>query len=129
MSDNPSLDEVRSELAAIHEELLKTPGNDFSRRVELQDRRNALRALSSELAGDLPPDVRESLLAAFDRLSRTRDDILNQRISPASESVGDAGISPLISAAINAAIERGLGLDEVEEQIRQVVEQLRARDE
>lgn len=126
---NAKLDEVRSELAAIHEELLALPADDFSRRVELQNRRNELRALSADLASDMPAEVRESLLAAFERLSRTRDAILDQHISPGSQSVGDAGIPPMLSAAINQAIEQGLGLDEVEEQIRRIVDQLRDRNE
>src|SRR5690606_3854104 len=36
MDTAPSLDEVRAELAAIHEELLTLPTDDYSRRVELQ---------------------------------------------------------------------------------------------
>lgn len=120
-----SLDEIRAELAAIHDELLALPPSDYSRRVELADRRNQLRARSRELAEALDSPARETLIAEFERLSRLRDWILDQRLSPASESIGDAGISSLVSEAINTAIEKGLGLDEVESQIRTVLDRLR----
>lgn len=120
-----SLDEIRTELAAIHEELLILDPDDFSRRVELHDRRNDLRALSAELAQQLPGPTRAVLLAAFDRLNRARDHILDTRMSPGSESVGDAGIPQHMTDAINAAIDAGMGLEEIEGQLRMVTNRLR----
>ena len=45
----PTLDEVRSELAEIYEELLTLPADDFKRRAELKERQNELRQLSRDL--------------------------------------------------------------------------------
>lgn len=123
--DPKGLDDVRSELADIHEELFDLPADDFTRRVELQDRRNRLRALSRDLAADLPPPARDALVAEFERLSRARDRILEQRLMHHPESVGDAGLSSSFTDAVNSAIERGLGLDEIQSQIHSILERLR----
>lgn len=125
MDTAPSLDEVRTELAAIHEELLTLPTDDYSRRVELQDRRNELRALSHDLTRQLPESARNALTAEFQRLAKERDRILNQLLSPTGESVGDTGVPEQMTRAINAAIESGLGLDEVEREIRRILDRLR----
>lgn len=125
MDTAPSLDEVRAELAAIHEELLTLPTDDYSRRVELQDRRNELRALSHDLTRQLPESARNALTAEFQRLAKERDRILNQLLSPTGESVGDTGVSEKMTRAINAAIESGLGLDEIERQIKHILDRLR----
>lgn len=122
--DPKGLDDVRNELAAIHEELFDLPADDFTRRVELQDRRNDLRALSRDLAGDLPPAARDALVAEFERLSRARDRILEQRLMHHPESVGDAGLSSTFTHAVNSAIESGLGLDEIQRQIHSILERL-----
>lgn len=121
------LDQVRAELAAIHDELLSIPGDDYARRVELQDRRNHLRALSAELTEPLPGPARQTLLADFERLHRARDHILELTLGPVSESIGDAGLSYALTTAINDAIAQGMGIDEIEKQIRTVLGQLRAR--
>jgi len=123
--DPTGLDDVRTELAAIHEELFELPVDDFSRRVELQDRRNRLRALSRDLAGELPAAARDALIAEFERLSRARDRILEQRLMHHPESVGDAGLSSSFTDAVNSAIERGLGLDEIQSQLHSILERLR----
>jgi|GEM_PF-2500028 len=125
MDTAPSLDEVRAELAAIHEELLTLPTDDYSRRVELQDRRNELRALSHDLTRELPESARNALTAEFQRLAKERDRILNQLLSPTGESVGDTGVPEQMTRAINAAIESGLGLDEIEREIRRILDRLR----
>lgn len=125
MDTSPSLDEVRAELAAIHDELLRLPADDYTRRVELQDRRNQLRALSHDLARKLPEPARQSLVAEFERLAKARDHILDQLLSPSGESVGDAGVSPAMTRIINDAIESGLGLDEIERQIKSILKRLR----
>lgn len=122
--DPTGLDDVRSELAAIHEELFELPADDFTRRVELQDRRNEMRALSRDMAGELPPAARDALVAEFERLSRARDRILKLRLMHHPESVGDAGLSSAFTDAVNSAIESGLGLDEIQRQIHSILEQL-----
>ncbi len=123
--DRPStLDEIRRELAAIHEELLTLPADDFARRADLQDRRNALRALSRDLTRLLPDDARTTLEASFDRLARERDRILDRHVA-ASESIGDAGVSMQMAQAINDAIDAGFELDEVERQIKVILDRLR----
>lgn len=122
--DPPSLDEVRAELAAIHEELLALPSDAFERRVELQNRRNELRALSHDLTRHLPDSARTALTAEFERLAKERDRILDRHVAP-SESIGDAGVSMQMAQAINAAIDSGYDLEEVERQIRQILDRLR----
>ncbi len=49
-----NLDQVRQELADIHEELFALPQDDFSRRVELKDRQHELRQMSARLVEGQP---------------------------------------------------------------------------
>lgn len=121
----PTLDQVRHELAAIHDELLSLPVDDFSRRSALKERQNELRQKSRELAEGLPMHDAEALKKAFKRLEKVRDRLLNERLSVAGEGVGAAGIDNVFISAVNRAIEAGLGLDEVEARLAEIVRQLK----
>lgn len=122
----PTLDQVRQELAEIHEQLLLLPADDFSRRSDLRERQNELRQLSHKLAEGRPLHDAGVLRAAFDRLQTLRDDLLEKRISTGSAtSVGDAGIESDFTALVNKAIEAGIGIDEVEARLQEIVRQMR----
>ena len=122
----PTLDQARLELAEIHEQLLSLPADDFSRRSDPKERQNALRQLSHELVEGQPLHDAGVLRAAFDRLQALRDDLLQKRISTGSAtSMGDAGIESDFTALVNKAIEAGIGIDEVEARIQEIVRQMR----
>lgn len=122
----PTLDGVREELAAIHDELLSLPVNDFARRSALKERQQELRQLSHELAEGLPMHDRAILVAEFNRLQQVRDRLLDERLSVSGEGVGDAGIDNMFLNAVNRAIESGAGLDEVEKRINQILIQMKS---
>ncbi len=124
--DQPSLDQVRAELAEIHEELLRLPADDYARRSRLRERQQELRQLSSELIKGMPLHDREVLEAAFERLREVRDRLLEQHLSYASTSVGDAGVESEFTAAINKAMDAGLGVDEIEARLKEILEQLKS---
>jgi uncharacterized protein YhaN len=122
----PTLDQVREELAAIHDELLSLPATDFSRRSALKERQQELRKLSHELAEGLPMHEKAILVAEFRRLHQVRDRLLDERLSVSGESAGDAGIDNLFINAVNRAIDSGAGLDEVERRISKIIVQMKS---
>lgn len=122
----PTLDEVREELAAIHDELLSLPVNNFDRRSALKDRQQELRQLSHEMADGLPMHNKDILVAEFKRLQQVRDRLLDERLSVTGEGVGDAGIDNMFINAVNSAIESGAGLDEVEKRINKIIVQMKS---
>lgn len=123
-----TLDQVREELAGIHDELLALPSDAFARRSELRERRNELRQLSHRLADGKPLHDSATLKAAFTRLQEVRDRLLESHVGFVSTSVGDAGISGEFTTAINKAIDAGTGIDEIEKRIKEILTQLRDSD-
>ena len=121
----PTLDQVRQELADIYEQLLATAPDDYEQRAKLKDRQNELRQLSRRLIEGQPLHSRADLLAAYERLHHVRDHLLDLHLSQASSSVGDAGIDAVFTDAINKAMDAGHGLDEVEARLREIIEQMR----
>lgn len=119
----PTLDQVRHELAEIHEELLSLPQDDFDRRATLRDRQNHLRQLSHSLVDQADLHDAEHLKAAYDRLAQVRDRMLDEQISGAS--VGDDAVWGEIALSVNRAIDAGNGLDEVEARLQEILSQLR----
>ncbi|MDH3189602.1 MAG: hypothetical protein OEM39_03045 [Acidimicrobiia bacterium] len=122
----PTLDQVRHELASIHDELLELPANDFARRSALKERQNELRQKSRELAEGLPLHDAEALKKAFKRLEEVRDRLLDERLNVSGEGMGDAGIDNVFIGAVNRAIESGLGIDEVEARLAEILRQLKS---
>lgn len=122
----PTLDQVRKELADIHDELLALPIDDYSRRSELKERQNELRQMSHKLLQGRPLHAAEVLRAEFKRLQEVRDRLLEKRISSgATTSIGDAGIESDFTALVNKAIDAGIGIDEIESRLREILEQMR----
>jgi hypothetical protein len=122
----PTLDQVREELAAIHDDLLALPVDDFGGRSALKERQQTLRQLSHEMAEGLPMHNKEILVAEFKRLQQVRDHLLDKRLSVSGEGVGDAGIDNMFINAVNSAIEAGAGLDEVEKRINEILIQMKS---
>ena len=120
----PTLDQVRQELADIHDELLALPTNDFDQRSRLKDRQNELRQLSHQMIDDQPLHDAAHLRAAYDRLHSLRDRLLDDRIGVAS--TGDDAVWGEMSLAINKAIDAGVGTDEVERRLNEILGQLRS---
>lgn len=121
----PSLDEVRSELADIHDQLLALPPDDFAGRSALKERQNELRQLSHALLEGQPLHDQETLRAAFERLTEVRDRLLDLHLAHTSASAGDAGIEDTFTMAVNKAIDSGLGIDEVEARLDEILTQMR----
>jgi hypothetical protein len=122
----PTLDQVREELAAIHDELLSLPATDFSNRSALKERQQELRKLSHELAEGIQMHDKAILVAEFKRLHKVRDHLIAERLSVSGEGAGDAGIDNLFINAVNRAIAAGAGLDEVEKRISKIIVQMKS---
>lgn len=120
----PTLDQVREELAHIHDELLQLPEDDFDRRAQLKSRQNELRQISAELVDGLPLHDAATLKAAYERLQVVRDHLIEERLG-ASFSGGDS-VWGGISVALNRAIDEGMGTAEIEDRIKEILEQLRS---
>jgi len=120
-----TLDEVRHELAVIHDELLALPTDAFGRRSELRDRQHELRQLSSQLLERTELHDADTLRKAYHRLHAVRDHLLDQRLSESSTSVGDAGVDSDFTNAVNRAIDAGIGTDEIEKRLEQILRDLR----
>ncbi|HUG31890.1 MAG TPA: hypothetical protein VMM14_03265 [Acidimicrobiia bacterium] len=121
-----SLDSVRRELADIHDQLMALPRDAFDRRSALKERRNELRQLSHQLIEGEPLHDRAALEAAYERLHEVRDRLLDLHLTHASTSVGDAGIDGAFTDAVNRAIDAGIGIDEVEARLREIIDQMRS---
>jgi putative aminopeptidase FrvX len=121
----PSLDTVRRELADIHESLLALPPDDFAERSRLKDRQNELRQFSHRLIDGQPLHDRAALQAAYERLQDVRDRLLDLHLVHNSTSAGDAGIEGASTNAVNKAIDAGIGIDEVEARLQEIIKQMR----
>lgn len=125
----PTLDEVREELSAIYEELLTLPADAYDRRAQLRDRQNELRQDSARLIAAQPVHDKERLHHAYSHLERVRDDLLEKQMNVGyASSVGDDGIESTFTDAVNRAMESGMGIDEVEAQMKDILEQLRSAE-
>lgn len=122
----PTLDQVRQELADIHDELLALPKDDFGRRSELKDRQNELRQLSHQLVDGQSMHDAAALKAAYHRLAEVRDHLHDERIS--GSSVGSDAVWGELATGINRAIDAGNGVDEVEARLQEILTQLRNSD-
>lgn len=120
----PTLDQVRQELADIHDELLALPTDAFDRRSRLKDRQNELRQLSHKMVDGQPLHDAAHLKSAFDRLHSLRDHLLEERIGAAS--TGGNAVWGEISMGINKAIDAGVGTDEIEKRLKEILGQLRS---
>ena len=89
---DPTLDQVRQELADIYEQLLDLPKDDYERRSELRSRQIELRRLSHELAEGVATSDADTLKAAFKRLASVRDKVLDQHLAYDATAVGVGGI-------------------------------------
>jgi len=122
----PTLDQVRQELTDIYEELLGLPVDAFDRRAELKERQNELRQLSHQLIEGQALHDRESLKAAYLRLQEVRDRLLEHHLSYSSTSIGDAGIEGAFTEMVNKAMDQGLGIDEIEARLKEILTQMRS---
>jgi cytochrome c556 len=120
----PTLDQVRQELADIHDELLALPSDAFDRRSRLKDRQNELRQLSHQMVDGQPLHDAAHLKSAFDRLHSVRDRLLDDRIG--ASSTGDDAVWGEMSLAMNKAIDAGVGTDEIERRLKEILAQLRS---
>ena len=50
----------------------------------------------------------------------------NQKLSPQSTSIGDAGIEGEFVNAVNKAIDHGLGIDEIEKRLAEIIDQMKS---
>lgn len=121
-----TLDQVRDELAAIHDELLALPSDAFGKRSALKERQNELRQKSHRMAEGLPLHDKEALLSAFKRLEKERDRLLATRLHVVGEGAGDAGIDNVFINAVNTAIESGVGIDDIEKRLAEILQQLKS---
>jgi hypothetical protein len=121
-----TLDQVRDELAAIHDELLSLPTDDYGTRSALKERQNELRQTSHQMAEGVPLHDKEALIAAFKRLEKERDRLLATRLDVGGEGAGDAGIDNMFINAVNRAIESGVGIDDIEKRLAEILQQMKS---
>lgn len=121
-----NLDQVRQELTDIHEELLTLPADAFDRRAELQGRKTELRQLSAQLIEGEPLHDPEVLRAAFKRLSDVRDQLLSNYLSPGSTGAMDTTFDGEFTSVVNKAMTSGLGIDEVERRMAEIIQQMKS---
>lgn len=122
----PNLDSVRQELADIHDELLALPTDAFDRRAQLKERQNELRQLSHELIEGQPLHDAETLRAAYNRLQAVRDKLLDKHVDPGSTEAPDTNIEGEFTSVVNKAMDAGLGVDEIEARLSEIIRQMRA---
>lgn len=122
-----TLDEVRLELAGIHEQLLTLPPDAFAARVELRERQNELRALSHELVAAKEVHDAAALRAAYVRLQEVRDSLVQARRGVAVSSAGAA--RDAIANSVMAAIDAGMGKTAIESLLEEILEKLRSSEE
>ena len=120
----PTLDQVRQELADIHDQLLALPTEAFDERSRLKDRQNELRQLSHQLVDGQAMHDAAALKAAYNRLAQVRDNLHDERLS--SSSLGDNAVWGELAMGINNAIDAGNGVDEVEARLKEILAQLRS---
>jgi len=122
---DPALDQVRQELADIHDKLLALPADAFASRVDLRDRQNRLRALSHKLLAEKPLHDAEVLKAAYVRLQEVRDNLVAARAE--ARPPGDNARRGL-AAAVNDAIDSGAGKAEIRALLEEILEHLDGPD-
>ncbi len=122
----PTLRQVREELAAIHDELLALPVDDFDRRAQIQSRQHELRALSAELVSQYETEDAETLKEAFDRLQKLRDAVVASHLSPQATAVGFGGVETDFNTIVNEAIDKGADRAEIESQLEDILRRLRS---
>ena len=119
----PTLDQVRQELAEIHDRLLALPADEFAERAQLRSRQNELRAMSRQMVEGQPLHDATTLKAAYARLQEVRDNLIEARVG-ASSSGGDAALGGF-TVALNQAIDAGVGTAEIEARLREILDQLK----
>lgn len=113
---------MREELADIHDELLALPTDAYDRRSRLKDRQNELRQLSHKMVDGQNLHDAAHLKAAYERLHSLRDRLIEDRIGAAS--TGGNAVWGEISMSINKAIDAGIGTDEIERRLKEILGQL-----
>lgn len=121
-----NLDQVRQELADIHDELLILPSDAFDRRAQLQGRQNELRQLSSKLVEGQQLHDPKTLRAAYTRLQDVRDRLLAKHLDPGSTDATDTTVDDEFTAVVNKAMDAGLGVDEIEARLKVIIKQMRS---
>jgi hypothetical protein len=122
----PTLKEVREELASIHEELLVLPADSYDRRAELKSRQHELRSVSARMVAEYQSDQRDALIEEFDRLHRLRDSVIALHVSPQATAVGFAGVQTDFNALVNRAIDAGADRAEIERKLKDVLRRLQS---
>jgi len=118
-----TLDQVRQQLADIHDELLELPTDAYDQRSRLKDRQNELRQLSHQMVDGKELHDAAALKAAYNRLAQVRDRLHDERLS--ASSVGSDAVWGELATSINNAIDAGNGVDEVETRLQEILAQLR----
>ena len=111
-----NLDQVRQELADIHEQLINLPTDAFAQRSELRDRQHELRQISARLVEAERAHDQEALKTAYQRLQEVRDRLIDQLLRSSSMSIEDA---------VNRSIDSGVSKDEIERRLEEILERLR----
>lgn len=122
-------DDTHRELADINRRLAELPDDAFNARIDLRERRDELRAEALRRGRADTPTA--ELEADLRRLRRRYDELVARRLSAGhvggAGGDGGGGFEPVVLANLNAAIDRGSGIDDVEEAIRVLERELDVR--
>ena len=124
------LDEIRTELAAIQDELLRLPGDEFDRRQQLRARQEQLReeVRRTATAGDLLSA--DQIKRRIEELEAQLEAHLDNRIpfSAAAQTGFGGGIDPGVLHAMHRRMDEIGGVEAIREQLRQLRDRLAAME-
>lgn len=117
------LDEVLSELAAVQDELLATPADDFGRRADLTNQQDALRAEAAAARSTVRDDL--SAQQIEQQIDHIRTQILRHldarpAASAAAQTGQGGGIDPFLLHQMNQKASEAFGLDDLYAQLRKL---------
>ncbi len=128
MSDaKQRLESLTEELAAIESALAEVPPGDFSRRIDLRERRRELQGEINKARRALPID-RGALAAELRALRERRDRLAGKRIDVVSQAGGGSAGGDFAFATdawkLNRHIDEATGLTDIEARIAEIEERL-----
>ena len=119
-----SIDDILSELAAIHDAMRAAPADDHATRADLSNRQDALRQEASRVRSLIPDDASaDDLEARIRHLEAEIGGHLDTRPSASASSgagIGGGGIDPDVLHEMHRAMASSFGLEAKQEELRRL---------
>lgn len=124
-SYEPQLDDLLDSLREVEEQLAAASG-DFDETIELREKQRELRAAATRLGQNAR--TRTEIARELEHLKRLRHELLSGHVSVGhvggGNGPGGGGMEPRDVFAMNEAIDKAWGRDELEERIEKLEAQL-----